>query len=224
MGAGLVGCADLVGADFEHALADTGAPTADPPELPSEAELPNAPDAAHDAAKPKPADAGACCPDGAPTQTPDAAAAEACVGRTFYEDRDGDGYGGNVTTTSCFEPPGFAGIAGDCDDGNPMVHPHRLDASSTPYVVTGTSHSSYDFDCDGVESPAIAIPPCNSASSGWANGAICESTSNLYDICSYAASYSADGGTTLPCGAAVFICRYVSSSYEWVSYGKAACL
>ena len=44
--------------------------------------------------------------------------------RTWYIDRDGDGFGTTeVTKRACTRPPGYAPVAGDCDDNNPARFP-----------------------------------------------------------------------------------------------------
>ncbi|MCP4805268.1 MAG: hypothetical protein GY884_07955 [Proteobacteria bacterium] len=45
------------------------------------------------------------------------------MGAVFYEDRDDDGYGSDVTTEACTAPDGYTDETGDCDDGNGGVFP-----------------------------------------------------------------------------------------------------
>jgi hypothetical protein len=55
----------------------------------------------------------------------------------WYRDDDGDGYGvDDDFVTGCIGPDGHVLIAGDCDDGNPAIHPGAL--------IDGI-----DADCDG---------------------------------------------------------------------------
>jgi hypothetical protein len=57
----------------------------------------------------------------------------------WYADPDGDGFGGGEPTTRCSGGEGFVAVAGDCDDGDPLVFPgadERCDGA--------------DDDCDGV--------------------------------------------------------------------------
>ncbi|HMA05357.1 MAG TPA: putative metal-binding motif-containing protein, partial [Methanomicrobiales archaeon] len=42
---------------------------------------------------------------------------------TFYQDADGDGYGGTVTTTACTAPQGHVANSRDCNDADAGVHP-----------------------------------------------------------------------------------------------------
>jgi hypothetical protein len=60
--------------------------------------------------------------------------------RTFYRDKDGDGFGIDTDTLSaCAQPRGYAGGRGDCDDGAPDVHPGAPDRSN----------DGIDADCGG---------------------------------------------------------------------------
>ena len=58
----------------------------------------------------------------------------------WYPDLDGDGWGeGSDTLPSCEAVQGWVDRGGDCDDGDPAVHPGTLDAGS----------DGLDDDCDG---------------------------------------------------------------------------
>jgi len=57
----------------------------------------------------------------------------------FYRDTDGDGYGGPDVIQRCDPPSGYTANPGDCDDGNPAIHPGAIE------VCNGL-----DDDCDGV--------------------------------------------------------------------------
>jgi hypothetical protein len=43
-------------------------------------------------------------------------------GELYYLDDDGDGYGDDSAIATC-ETPGYVTTAGDCDDGNELIHP-----------------------------------------------------------------------------------------------------
>jgi hypothetical protein len=58
---------------------------------------------------------------------------------TWYADGDGDGYGGDSSTTqACELPSGYAGDASDCDDGDASIHPGAEETCN-----------GVDDDCDG---------------------------------------------------------------------------
>jgi hypothetical protein len=60
-------------------------------------------------------------------------------GTLWYEDTDGDFYGNpNVILLACFQPSGFVGNPGDCDDTDATVHPGANDFCN-----------GIDDDCDG---------------------------------------------------------------------------
>ncbi len=52
----------------------------------------------------------------------DGVADEALASNTFYLDADGDGVGdGSITIQACSAPPGYASVAGDCNDADKSV-------------------------------------------------------------------------------------------------------
>ncbi len=58
---------------------------------------------------------------------------------TWYQDVDGDGYGGSTQTEACTQPTGFVADSSDCDDADAAANPGESEACD------GT-----DNDCDGV--------------------------------------------------------------------------
>ncbi len=48
---------------------------------------------------------------------------EDAILNTFYQDFDGDGFGGSIIVELCTAPPGFVETSGDCDDNNPEINP-----------------------------------------------------------------------------------------------------
>lgn len=61
-----------------------------------------------------------------------------CVEEAFFDDADGDGHGAGQPVSACEAPPGTVATGGDCDDGDPAVHPGA------------TEHcDGVDEDCDG---------------------------------------------------------------------------
>jgi hypothetical protein len=57
----------------------------------------------------------------------------------WYMDADKDGYGGDAGEVSCEPLEGHLVTSGDCDDGDPLVHPGVYDDDC----------DEYDDDCDG---------------------------------------------------------------------------
>jgi hypothetical protein len=46
---------------------------------------------------------------------------------TWYQDRDRDGYGSDVSVEACMEPEGYVSRGGDCDDGDDSIVPWSKD-------------------------------------------------------------------------------------------------
>jgi hypothetical protein len=108
-------------------------------------------------------------PDAATDSAPDAPAdaIEACTPTVFYEDGDGDGYGGTTTWTGCTPPDagGWVDVGGDCDDSKAQVNPGQTAYFDHGYVPTGQSTTSFDYNCDAreTESGASAKAGCHPA-------------------------------------------------------------
>lgn len=103
----------------------------------------------------------------------DAAASEpldggdACVPTTLYRDGDGDSYGDISESRVGCPGPGWVPQAGDCHDGNALVHPGQTEFFGVPYAdPNGPSRVSFDYDCsdtddaDPTNSPSTAAPAC----------------------------------------------------------------
>jgi len=60
---------------------------------------------------------------------------------TYYEDSDGDGYGGATTGSYCDLPSGYVATSTDCDDTAAAVHPGATEVCDA---------SNTDEDCDGM--------------------------------------------------------------------------
>lgn len=65
----------------------------------------------------------------------------------FYADGDGDGWG-EGPAAGCAVGPGLAIADGDCDDGDPEVHPGATERCD-----------EVDDDCDGFASDALGVSP-----------------------------------------------------------------
>ncbi len=67
--------------------------------------------------------------------------------RTFYRDRDGDGFGDPAETIrGCRLPKGYVENGEDCYDANPRAHPGQTDS-----FAVDRGDGSFDYDCDGKE-------------------------------------------------------------------------
>jgi hypothetical protein len=76
----------------------------------------------------------------------------------FYKDFDNDGYGLTAMPSSaCTKPAGYAVLGGDCLDTNAGVRPNQTDFTGVGYASAGGS-TSYDYNCDGVETEAPGFP------------------------------------------------------------------
>jgi hypothetical protein len=111
--------------------------------------MPSPPESVRQPTEPTLADSGtdgaSVAPD-APGQCP-----------TYFQDGDGDGYGGTTTVTSCTPlGNGWATVSGDCDDTNADVHPGQ-----TAFFVTAfgtTPPKSFDYDCNQQEELEASFP------------------------------------------------------------------
>jgi hypothetical protein len=85
---------------------------------------------------------------------------------TFYVDYDGDGYGNSASIQRCGTtvPSGYADKSGDCCDIDATAYP-----GSTTTLATEDACGSFDYNCDGHETPksngpsldSCGIPNCN---------------------------------------------------------------
>lgn len=181
---------------------------------------------------------GGDCDDGDPAISPDAE--EACNGyddncngsadeagadgcTPYYPDGDSDTYGDSSSAGSCLcgaTPAYDVTNDGDCYDGNAQANP-----AQTAYFSTPRGDSSYDYNCDAVETERYAdeysctyevsglsldcvespgwasgVAPCG-ASRTWASG--CEFSLNLLDLLDLIAGGDLDG---------VDFCTYTATS------------
>jgi len=73
--------------------------------------------------------------------------------KTWYTDDDGDGYGTSTTQSACDAPAGTAALTDDCDDGDPDIHPGRLEQLD----------DRDDDDCDGQEDVLAVLDTLDSS-------------------------------------------------------------
>jgi len=114
---------------------------------------------------------------------------------TYYQDLDNDGVGGGTALETCFKPNGYAGLGGDCNDGNRDVFPGQMAWFSNPYT-TASGKTSYDYNCDGVEQfreVSCSAVACTDAT----NGLFCVANSPLR------------------CGAELRLCRLEQGGFSY---------
>lgn len=69
---------------------------------------------------------------------------------TYYPDRDGDQFGDPAETrAACARPTGYVSDAGDCDDGDELIHPGAEDTCN-----------GADDDCNGTPDDGLCLIGC----------------------------------------------------------------
>jgi hypothetical protein len=77
-----------------------------------------------------------------------------CQKQTLYQDRDGDGEGQTSQAEQLCPQPGWVSQPGDCRDDQPLVFMGQEQYFAAPYPDPLRPQGvSFDFDCDGVETP-----------------------------------------------------------------------
>jgi hypothetical protein len=71
------------------------------------------------------------------------------ITKTFYKDKDGDGYGDpNTSVNVCGKPSGYIEQGGDCNDNDPSVHPGALNLCGVlNEVISKDCGATSTFDC-----------------------------------------------------------------------------
>ena len=116
---------------------------------------------------------------------------------TFYVDSDGDGYGTSASIQRCGTtvPSGHADKSGDCCDIDTHAHP-----GSTTTLATADVCGSFDYNCDGNETPKSNGPSdCGAGTCGFVEGK-CQYTGG----CTCGGSSPCTTYTTAACGQAYY--------------------
>lgn len=103
---------------------------------------------------------------------------------TFYEDKDGDGFGnGAVTTRACAQPTGFVTLGNDCDDALSTVNPNAsetcngVDDNCDGTVDEGVKGTFFaDADGDGFGAVAPTAEACSAPMGFVSNSSDCLDT------------------------------------------------
>jgi hypothetical protein len=93
----------------------------------------------------------------------------------FYQDQDGDGFGGSTFVQSCAVPAGFVSTPGDCHDFNANIHPgttescNQVDDNCNGQSDEGLATQALyrDNDGDGFAASSTSIQRACGASTGW---------------------------------------------------------
>jgi len=113
---------------------------------------------------------------------------------TYYIDGDGDGYGSEAVE-ACEAPEGSADAPGDCDDGDPSIHPgadevcNDIDDDCDLVIDEGLTHTYFlDNDGDGFGGTTDAVTACSPPEHHVDNSLDCDDTSSVispdqFEIC-----------------------------------------
>ena len=116
------------------------------------------------------------------------------AGSIFYQDSDGDGFGGSTTIQSCTQPSGYVVQGGDCNDSDDTINPGAdevcdgIDNNCDGVVDEGLTSTFYqDLDGDGFGS-SITVQSCTQPSGYVAQDGDCDDSDatinpNASEIC-----------------------------------------
>jgi len=105
---------------------------------------------------------------------------------TWYQDADGDGYGGSSTTTSCTQPSGYVSTSTDCNDNSAAIHPgatetcNSVDDNCNGQTDEGSIGNTWyrDSDGDGFGNSSVTTLACNQPSGYVSNSTDCNDSSS----------------------------------------------
>jgi hypothetical protein len=81
------------------------------------------------------------------------------VAPQLYTDADGDGYGTGAPAAACAGMPNTSTRAGDCDDGNPALHPGAMRCGAAAGAIEVCAlDGTWTAETCGVNAQALAIP------------------------------------------------------------------
>ncbi len=125
----------------------------------------------------------------------------------YYFDNDHDGYGGGLAQVFCSAPNGWSSVGGDCNDGNPNIHPgateicNQADDNCNGSIDEGLATNTYylDNDHDGYGGTG-AINVCYTPGSAYvSNNTDCNDNNiNIHpgaqELCSFTDENCINGG------------------------------
>jgi uncharacterized protein (TIGR03382 family) len=127
---------------------------------------------------------------------------------TWYEDADGDGYGGTGTTAACTVPSGYVATSTDCDDSRATVNPGATERCNTRdddcdgTVDEGDAADAptwyLDADGDGYGLSGVSTPSCSAPAGYSATAGDCDDGDSAFhpgatELCTDTSDYNCDG-------------------------------
>jgi Tfp pilus tip-associated adhesin PilY1 len=133
---------------------------------------------------------------------------EGCT--TWYQDNDGDGYGGGVSTVAVLQPAGYARMTGDCNDADPAINPSAveicdgMDNDCDGGIDEGCVNWYQDFDGDNFGNAAVSLVKVNKPAGYVSDDTDCDDTNpdinpGKNEICGDGIDNDCDGSTDEGC-------------------------